>query len=148
VPAAGDTFYAVSENKMAKDIAEKRKAKQREEVMARTSSTTLEELFAQIQEGNVKDLNLIIKGDVQGSVGAVTSSLEKLSNENVRVKIVHTGVGGITESDVMLAGTSGAIIHWIQRASFGYSYPAADREGIKFVLSVSFMTSLTISKAP
>ena len=131
VPAAGDTFYAVSENKMAKEIAERRKAKQREEVMARTSSTTLEELFAQIQEGNVKDLNLIIKGDVQGSVGAVTSSLEKLSNENVRVKIVHTGVGGITESDVMLAGTSGAIIIGFNVRPSATVSQTADREGIQ-----------------
>ena len=131
VPAAGDTFYAVSENKMAKDIAERRKSKQREEVMARTSSTTLEELFAQIQEGNVKDLNLIIKGDVQGSVGAVTSSLEKLSNENVRVKIVHTGVGGITESDVMLAGTSGAIIIGFNVRPSATVTQTADREGIQ-----------------
>jgi translation initiation factor IF-2 len=131
VPAAGDTFYAVSENKVAKEIAEKRKAKQREEVMARTSSTTLEELFAQIQEGNVKDLNLIIKGDVQGSVGAVTSSLEKLSNENVRVKIVHTGVGGITESDVMLAGTSGAIIIGFNVRPSATVSQTAEREGIQ-----------------
>jgi translation initiation factor IF-2 len=131
VPAAGDTFNAVSETKMAKDIAEKRKAKQREEVMARTSSTTLEELFAQIQEGNVKDLNLIIKGDVQGSVGAVTSSLEKLTNENVRVKIVHTGVGGITESDVMLAGTSGAIIIGFNVRPSATVTQTADREGIQ-----------------
>lgn len=131
VPAAGDTFHAVSENKLAKEIAEKRKSKQREEVMARTSSTTLEELFAQIQEGNVKDLNLIIKGDVQGSVGAVTSSLEKLSNENVRVKIVHTGVGGITESDVMLAGTSGAIIIGFNVRPSSTVSQTAEREGIQ-----------------
>jgi translation initiation factor IF-2 len=131
VPAAGDTFHAVSENKLAKEIAEKRKSRQREEVMARTSSTTLEELFAQIQEGNVKDLNLIIKGDVQGSVGAVTSSLEKLSNDNVRVKIVHTGVGGITESDVMLAGTSGAIIIGFNVRPSATVSQTADREGIQ-----------------
>ena len=131
VPAAGDTFHAVSENKMAREIAENRKSKQREEVMARTSSTTLEELFAQIQEGNVKDLNLIIKGDVQGSVGAVTSSLEKLSNENVRVKIVHTGVGGITESDVMLAGTSGSIIIGFNVRPSSTVSQTADREGIQ-----------------
>ncbi len=131
VPAAGDSFNAVREDKMAKEIAERRKSKQREEVMARNSSTTLEELFTQIQAGNIKDLNLIIKGDVQGSVGAVTSSLEKLSNENVRVKIVHTGVGGITESDVMLAGTSGAIIIGFNvRPSVTVSQ-TADREGIQ-----------------
>lgn len=131
VPAAGDTFNAVREDKMAKDIAERRKSKQREEVMARNSSTTLEELFSQIQEGNIKDLNLIIKGDVQGSVGAVTSSLEKLSNENVRVKIVHTGVGGITESDVMLAGTSGAIIIGFNVRPSATVSQTAEREGIQ-----------------
>lgn len=110
VPAAGDKFNAVSEDRVAKEIAEKRKLKQREELMARTSSTTLEELFSQIQEGERKELNLIIKGDVMGSVGAVSASLEKLSNENVVIKIIHSGVGAITESDVTLAGTSSAII--------------------------------------
>jgi len=110
VPYAGDTFSAVKEDKMAREIADHRQQKQREEVLARNASTTLEELFSQIQEGEVKELNLIIKGDVQGSVGAIVTSLEKLTNENVRVKIVHTGVGAITESDVMLAGTSGSVI--------------------------------------
>ena len=110
VPAAGDRFNAVSEDRLAKEIAEKRKLKQREEIMARTSSTTLEELFSQIKEGEKKELNLIIKGDVMGSVGAVSASLEKLSNENVVIKIIHSGVGAITESDVTLAGTSSAII--------------------------------------
>ena len=110
VPEAGDEFNAVREDRQAREIAENRKSKLREEVMARNSSSTLEALFSQIQEGEVKELNLIIKGDVQGSVGAVVSSLEKLKNENVRVKIIHTGVGTVTESDIMLAGTSGAII--------------------------------------
>lgn len=110
VPHAGDEFNAVKEDRIAREIAEHRKEKKREEVLARNASTTLEELFSQIQEGEVKELNLIIKGDVQGSVGAIVSSLEKLSTDNVRVKIVHTGVGAVTESDVMLAGTSDAII--------------------------------------
>lgn len=110
VPHAGDEFNAVKEDRIAREIAEHRKEKQREEVLARNSSTTLEELFSQIQEGEIKELNLIVKGDVQGSVGAIVSSLEKLSAENVRVRIVHTGVGAVTESDVMLAGTSDAII--------------------------------------
>lgn len=110
VPHAGDQFNAVKEDRIAREIAENRREKKREEVLARNSSTTLEELFSQIQEGEVKELNLIIKGDVQGSVGAIVSSLEKLSSENVRVKIVHTGVGAVTESDVMLAGTSDAVI--------------------------------------
>jgi len=110
VPEAGDEFNAVKEDKVAREIAESRKSKLREEVMARNSSITLEQLFSQIQEGEVKELNLIIKGDVQGSVGALTQSLEKLKNENVKVKIIHTGVGTVTESDIMLANTSGAII--------------------------------------
>lgn len=110
VPEAGDEFNAVKEDKAAREIAENRKSKLREEVMARNSSITLEQLFSQIQEGEVKELNLIIKGDVQGSVGALTQSLEKLKNENVKVKIIHTGVGTVTESDIMLANTSGAII--------------------------------------
>ncbi|MGF6376220.1 translation initiation factor IF-2 [Clostridiales Family XIII bacterium PM5-7] len=110
VPQAGDEFNAVKEDKIAREIAENRKDKLREEVLARNSSTTLEKLFTQIQEGEVKELNLIIKGDVQGSVGALVASLEKLNNENVKVNVIHTGVGTVTESDVMLAGTTGAII--------------------------------------
>lgn len=110
VPEAGDQFNAVKEDKLAREIAENRKEKLREEILARNASTTLEQLFSQIQEGQVKDLNLIIKGDVQGSIGAIVTSLEKLNNENVRVNIVHTGVGTITESDVMLAGTTGSVI--------------------------------------
>ena len=110
VPEAGDDFYAVKEDKAAREIAENRKVKLREEMLARNASTTLERLFSQIQEGEVKELGLIIKGDVMGSVGALEASLEKLRNENVKVRIIHTGVGTVTESDVMLAGTSGAVI--------------------------------------
>lgn len=110
VPAAGDRFNAVGEDRLAKEIAEKRRLKQREEVMARTSGSSLEELFNQIEEGEVKELNLVIKADVKGSVGALIGSLEKLSDDKVKVRIIHSGVGAITESDVALAGTSGAII--------------------------------------
>ncbi len=131
VPAAGDSFNAVSEHRLAKEIADKRKQKQREEVMAKTSKTSLEELFSQIKEGETKELPLIIKGDVRGSVGAVTTSLEKLSNENVKVRIVHTGVGAITESDVMLAGTSGAIIIGFNVRPAAGVAQQADREGIQ-----------------
>ncbi|NLY82357.1 MAG: translation initiation factor IF-2 [Clostridiales bacterium] len=109
-PLAGDEFNATKEDKVAREIAENRKSKQREEVLARNSSTTLEQLFSQIQEEDFKELNLIIKGDVQGSVGAIVSSLEKLSNDKVKVNIIHNGVGTITESDVMLAETTSAII--------------------------------------
>ncbi|MBR5740059.1 MAG: translation initiation factor IF-2, partial [Firmicutes bacterium] len=110
VPVAGDEFNAVKDDKVAREIAESRKQKLREEVLARNASSTLEQLFSQIQEGEVKDLNLIIQADVAGSVEAIVSSLEKLSNENVRVRVVHTGVGTINESDVMLASTTGSII--------------------------------------
>jgi translation initiation factor IF-2 len=110
VPEAGDEFNAVKEDKLARDIAERRWNRLRQEVMIKNSSTTLEKLFSQIQEGEIKELPLIIKGDVQGSVGAITTSLEKLKNENVVVRIIHVGVGTVTESDVMLASTSGAII--------------------------------------
>jgi translation initiation factor IF-2 len=110
VPQAGDEFNAVRDDKTAREIAGHRQEKLREEVMARNSSTTLEKLFSQIQEGEVKELNLVIKGDVQGSVGALMSSLEKLNNENVKVNVIHSGVGTVTESDVMLAETSNAVI--------------------------------------
>ncbi len=110
VPEAGDEFNAVKEDKVAREIAEQRRLKVREEVMVRNSSTTLEELFSQIKEGEVKELNLVIKADVQGSVGALITSLEKLQTENVKVRIIHSGVGAITESDIMLASTSDAVI--------------------------------------
>lgn len=110
VPEAGDDFNAVKEDKVAREIAENRKQKVREEVMQRNSSVSLEQLFSQIQEGEVKELNLIIKADVMGSVGALVQALEKLQNENVKVRIIHSGVGTVNESDVMLANTSGAVI--------------------------------------
>lgn len=134
VPEAGDEFNAVREDKLAREIAENRKEKLREEILARNASTTLEQLFSQIQEGETKDLNLIIKGDVQGSVGAIVSSLEKLNNENVRVKIIHTGVGTVTESDVMLAGTTGSIIIGFNVRPTTAVQTFADRENIQIRL--------------
>ena len=134
VPEAGDEFNAVKQDKLAKEIADNRKQKLREEILARNASTTLEQLFSQIQEGEVKDLNLIIKGDVQGSIGAIVASLEKLNNENVRVKIIHTGVGTITESDVMLAGTTGSIIIGFNVRPTTAVQTFADRENIQIRL--------------
>ena len=131
VPQAGDIFNAVKNDKQAREIANNRLEKQREEVLARNSSTTLEELFSQIQEGDVKDLNLIVKADVQSSVGAIVSSLEKLSNEQVRVKIVHTGVGTVNESDIMLAGTSNAVIIGFNVRPSAAVTSMADRDGIQ-----------------
>lgn len=131
VPQAGDKFNAVKNDKAAREIAEQRKLKKREEIMARTSSSSLEELFSQIQEGEKKELNIIVKGDVQGSVGAVSTSLEKLSTDNVEVNIIHTGVGAVTESDVMLAGTSDAIIIGFNvRPAAGVSQ-VADRDKVE-----------------
>ncbi|MEE0742156.1 MAG: translation initiation factor IF-2 [Emergencia sp.] len=131
VPQAGDEFNAVKDDKLAREIAENRKEKLREEVMARNASTTLEKLFSQIQEGEVKELNLIIKGDVQGSVGALVASLEKLNTQDVKVNIIHTGVGTVTESDVMLAGTSGAIIIGFNVRPSTAVQTMADRENIE-----------------
>ncbi|WP_110943166.1 translation initiation factor IF-2 [Inediibacterium massiliense] len=110
VPQAGDLFHAVKEDKIARQIVEKRRAKIREENLNATAKVSLEDLFKQIQEGNVKELNVIVKADVQGSVEAVKQSLLKLSNDEVKVKMIHGGVGTITESDIMLASASNAII--------------------------------------
>ena len=131
VPEAGDEFYAVREERIARDIAARRKEKLREETLAKNSSTSLEQLFATLQEGEVRDLNLIIKADVQGSVGALEASLEKLHNENVRVKIIHTGVGTVTESDVMLASTSDAVIIGFNVRPSSAVQAMADRDGVE-----------------
>ncbi|MDD6920291.1 MAG: translation initiation factor IF-2 [Eubacteriales bacterium] len=131
VPAAGDDFNIVQDDKTAREIASSRQQKQREEILARNASSSLEELFNQIKEGEVKDLNLIIKGDVMGSVGAIIASLEKLSNENVRVNIIHSGVGAITESDVTLASTSGAVIIGFNVRPSSSVQSIADRENVQ-----------------
>jgi translation initiation factor IF-2 len=110
VPDAGDIFYAVEDEKKAREVVEKRKEKIKEEQFKAQHKVSLDDLFDQIKEGQVKELNIIIKADVQGSVEAVKQSLEKLSNDEVRVKTIHGGVGAITESDVMLAAASNAII--------------------------------------
>lgn len=110
VPAAGDAFNAVRDDKTAREIAQNRKDKMREEVLAKNASMTLDKLFSQIQEGEAKELNLIVKADVQGSVGAIITSLEKLETPEVKINVIHSGVGTVNESDVKLAETSNAII--------------------------------------
>ena len=110
VPGAGDIFDAVDDEKMARELVEQRKDKEKEERNKQFHKVTLDNLFASIQEGEMKELNIIVKADVQGSVEALRSSLEKLSNDEVRVKVIHGAVGAINESDVMLAAASGAII--------------------------------------
>ncbi len=109
-PSAGATFNAVADEKLARELVEQRKAEEKAKANAPVTKVSLEDLFSQIQAGEMKNLNLIVKADVQGSVEAVKASLEKLSNEEVRVRVIHGGVGAINESDVMLASTSQAII--------------------------------------
>jgi len=109
VPEAGDVFNAVENERMARKLAEERSTKHKEDIFNANSKVSLDDLFSQIKEG-IKELNIIVKADVQGSAEAVKQSLEKLSNEEVKVKVIHAAVGGINESDVMLAAASGAII--------------------------------------
>ena len=109
-PSAGATFNAVADEKLARELVEQRKAEEKAKANAPVAKVSLEDLFSQIQAGEMKNLNLIVKADVQGSVEAVKASLEKLSNDEVRVRVIHGGVGAINESDVMLASTSQAII--------------------------------------
>lgn len=110
VPSAGDTFYEVKNEKMAKHLIERRKHQEREKAINSTTKVTLDNLFSQMEEGNLKVLNLIVKADVQGSVEAVKQSLEKLENEEVRVKVIHAAAGAVNQSDVTLAKVSNAII--------------------------------------
>ena len=110
VPEAGDTFYEVKDEKTAKHLIEKRKREAREKAYGATTKVTLDNLFEQMEEGNLKNLNLIVKADVQGSVEAVKQSMEKLQNEEVRVKVIHAAPGAVNESDVTLAKVSNAII--------------------------------------
>ncbi len=109
-PSGGDTFMVVANEKLARDVAEQRKQQMQETKFNQVVKVSLDNLFSQIDEGNMKELNVIIKADVQGSVEAVKQSLEKLSNDEVRVRAIHGGVGAINESDVMLANASNAII--------------------------------------
>ena len=110
VPSAGDTFNAVADERMARELVEERKTQQKNASFGVGKKVSLEDLFSQIQAGEMKTLNIIVKADVQGSAEAVKASLEKITNDEVRVKVIHSAVGAISESDVMLAATSGAII--------------------------------------
>ena len=107
---AGDDFHAVADERMARELVEQRKHEQKSALNNNVGKVTLEDLFSQIQAGEMKNLNVIVKADVQGSAEAVKASLEKLTNEEVRVRVIHCAVGAINESDVTLAATSGAIV--------------------------------------
>ena len=109
-PAPGDEFNAVTDERMARELVEQRKQAAKDAIAAAQQKVTLDNLFAKMQEGEMKELPLIVKADVQGSAEAIKASLEKISNEEVRVRVIHAGVGAINESDILLATTAGAII--------------------------------------
>ncbi len=129
VPQAGDELNAVEDERMARSLAEQRRDKQRQDILNANARVNLDELFSRISEG-VQTLNIIVKADVAGSVEAVKASLLKLSNEEVKVAVIHTAVGGITESDVMLAAASGAIIVGFNVRPDKNALDSADRNGV------------------
>ena len=129
-PAAGDSFDAVSDERLARELVEQRKDKAKKELFDAKEKVTLDNLFSQLSEGDLKQLNIIVKADVQGSVEAVKQSLEKLSNEEVKVTTIHGAVGAINESDVMLAQTSGAIIVGFNVRPDSVAKAAAERDGV------------------
>ncbi len=129
-PNAGDVFDAVSDERLARQLVEQRKQKQKEEIFNAKQKITLDNLFENLSEGELKELNVIVKADVQGSVEAVRENLIKLSNEEVKVSVVHGGVGAINESDVMLAQTSNAIIVGFNVRPDAVAKAAAERDGV------------------
>ncbi|MDO6354082.1 translation initiation factor IF-2 [Caloramator sp. CAR-1] len=131
VPNAGDILYAVSDEKTARQISEMRKEKERQQYFASSSKITLQDLFSQIQEGKVKELNIIVKADVQGSVEALKQALEKLTNDEVKVRVIHGGVGAITESDITLASASNAIIIGFNVRPNNMAMQLAEREKVE-----------------
>ena len=131
VPMSGDLFNAVSDEKLARQLVEQRKAKAKEEEFKAFQKVTLDTLFDTLHEGELKDLNIIVKADVQGSVEAVKQSLLKIENDEVRVKIIHGGVGTINESDVMLANASNAIIVGFAVGVDPIAQESANRDGIE-----------------
>ncbi|MGN1481381.1 translation initiation factor IF-2 [Porcipelethomonas sp.] len=134
VPSAGDTFNAVEDEKLAKELVEQRKHEAKLEQFNSVQKVTLDNLFSQIAQGEVKELPIIVKADVQGSVEAVKQSLEKLSNEEVRVKVIHGGVGAVSEGDVMLASASNAIIVGFNVRPDPVAEESAKRDGVEIRL--------------
>ena len=131
VPQAGDAFDAVSDEKLARELVEQRKQAIKEEQFNAQQKVTLDNLFASLKEGELKDLNVIVKADVQGSVEAVKQSLEKLSNDEVRVRVIYGAAGGITDSDVMLANASNAIIIGFNVRPEAEAVTNAERDGVE-----------------
>lgn len=129
-PDAGDGFDAVSDERLARELVEQRKEKIKNEIFNAKEKVTLDNLFSQLSDGDLKELNVIVKADVQGSVEAVKDSLVKLSNEEVKVSVIHGGVGAINESDVMLAQASGAIVVGFNVRPDAVAKSTADRDGV------------------
>ncbi len=130
VPAAGDTFVAVADEAKARQVAEHRRTKQRESELATTSKVSLEDLYSQIQAGGVKELKLVLKADVQGSVEAIRDALTRLGTDEVKLTVIHASVGGITESDVLLAAASNAIVIGFSVRPESKAADLAGREGV------------------
>ena len=134
VPEAGEIFYEVKDEKMAKHLIDKRKAKEREDAMNLYNKVTLDNLFEKMENENLKHLNIIVKADVQGTAEALKQSLEKLSDEEVAVRVIHSNTGAITESDVNLAKASGAIIIGFNVRPNAIAKEAADKQGVEIKL--------------
>lgn len=130
VPTGGDVFNVVSDEHLAKELVEQRKATQKEEKFNSKTKISLDNLFSQMEEGEIQELKIIIKADVQGSVEAVAQSLQKLSNNEVKVNVIHSGVGAVNESDVMLANASNAIIVGFNVRPAADAAATAEREGV------------------
>ena len=130
VPAAGDRFVVVKDEKTARNMAEIRKDKIKTESHQTSHRVSLEDLYSQIQEGKVKELSIIVKADVQGSVEAIRQSLEKLSTDDVKVRVIHGAVGAITETDITLAAASNALMIGFNVRPDSNAIAAAERDGV------------------
>ncbi len=141
VPDAGDEFFAVADERMARELVEQRIAEDKEAQAKAVQRVSLDSLFSYIKEGEMKELNLIVKADVRGTSEAVSASLEKLTNDEVRVRVIHQAVGAINESDVMLASASNAIIIGFNVRPSAEVVDSAKRRMLIFASIVSFMTA-------
>jgi len=147
VPSAGDVFQAVKDERVAREIAEDRARKQRAAELAGSGKVSLDDLFAKIQEGSVKELSLVIKADVQGSSEALAAAIEKLPTDLVKLRVIHNGVGGITESDVLLAAASNAIIIGFNIRPETKASALAEKEGLDLRLYTIIYDALADIKA-
>ena len=145
VPTAGDIFEAVEDERLARELADKRTTEAKEKQFAAYTKVTLDNLFDQMAQNDMKELPIVVKADVQGSAEAVKQSLEKLSNEEVRVRVIHAGVGAISKSDVSLADASNAIIIGFNVRPDAVAKPKPSRPVLKCVCTASFTMPSTMS---